>query len=354
MYSTAFITQANNRIIKSVRWSCVFVIAPLPCCYSNTPTCRVYRVQSTEYAYIPLLILYVCLFNCPRLKRVETVPMADEVLDPIVVDDIQAEFYPNYNKCDEEDDKSSTSVDSLQEYILFQSHVNADGLEESVAFSYPGTNRTITLSTKLSEDDLSPIFDGSSWAGTRVWSASIFGLKFLVEYTETIEGKSLCELGNGLGIPGMVFHMLGGNVILTEHERIMSQLSANVWLNFPQTCGSTISTSPLNWSRESFQQLLKGHRRTNHGFDIVLNCDCIFEPLYGRSWIQLAEVIDENLKINPKCLVVTSVERRAQDGIDLFLEYLGSLDHVLQVDLVAVDIKVNRRLEIYIAKGRYE
>jgi predicted nicotinamide N-methyase len=270
--------------------------------------------------------------------------------------DGEQEYYPNYEKCDEADDISVSSNDSLHEFIRFQSHVNTDGLEESITFTYPETHRTITLSTQLSENDLAPIFDGSSWAGTRLWSASIFGIKYLVDmqYEGGIKGKTLCELGAGLGLPGIVWHMMGGTVVITEHERIMSQLDANIAINFPHTFRRTIQTTPLNWSREAFQQLLQDHRRAEDGFDVILNCDCIFEPLYGRSWIKLADVIDESLKINPKCLVVTSVERRAQDGIDQFLEYLTHLDHVTKVDLVAVDVKVHRRLEIYITRGRCE
>jgi predicted nicotinamide N-methyase len=264
------------------------------------------------------------------------------------------QYYPTFVKKEEieDDDSSVDSTDSLHEFIQFKSHVNADGLEESISFSYPGTHRTLTLSTKLLEEDLAPIFDGSSWAGTRVWSASIFGIKYLLEtYPGNVSGKTLCELGAGLGVPGMVWHMMGGSTVLTEHERIMSQLNVNTATNFPQTYGTTITTHPLSWSRTAFQQLLQT-QRLEHGFDVLLNCDCIFEPLYGRSWMNLAEVIDENLKSNPKSLVISCVERRAQDGINEFVKYLETMEHVLNVQLVALDVQAHRRLEIYLTQGR--
>ena len=88
----------------------------------------------------------------------------------------------------------------------------------------------------------------------------------------------------------------------------------------------------------------------DNGFDFVLNCDCVYEPLYGKSWEQLAEVVDEVLKINPKCIVVSSVERRRADGIDSFVQRMKSCEHVGSVDQVLRDDKL--QLEIYVTTGR--
>ena len=264
----------------------------------------------------------------------------------------------------------------------------------------PNKDRTITISTVLEESDLVPLFDGAGWAGTRVWNAAIWAIKFLVdEYItdndnlrDTItlpngEKKTtlnLCELGCGLGVPGMVWHLFGGNVVVTEQESIMSQLKVNVKKNFPKTavniddniivanddgvdCSGvtnetigvetngdvesfgTIKTCPLNWSRKGLCSLM---HKTGHskGFDIVLNCDCVYEPLYGKSWKLLVDVIDECLKINPNCLVITSVERRSADGVDDFLNELLKCDHVHSVEKERVNEILN--LELYIAKGR--
>ena len=43
---------------------------------------------------------------------------------------------------------------------------------------------------------------------------------------------SLCELGCVLGVPGMVWHQYGGDVVLTDQDSIMSQLEGNVGTNF--------------------------------------------------------------------------------------------------------------------------
>mmetsp|Transcript_4268 Transcript_4268/g.6248 ORF Transcript_4268/g.6248 Transcript_4268/m.6248 type:complete len:361 (-) Transcript_4268:379-1461(-) len=329
---------------------------------------------------------------------------------------------------DDSDCDSLFSVDSndtLHNFIDFQSHRNSTGLEEAISFTYPFqdllvsstsasargrgietnenvvvaetetdtdgkaalhcTRKRISLSTLLEEDDLVPIFDGAGWAGTRVWSAAIWGIKYLVEefgnhssssssstHNENNDGGSdsskeqkkvlsLCELGCGLGVPGMIWHQMGGDVVLSDQERIMSQLRENVRNNFQ---GSYVSSSltnnekqipsprihvqALDWSRLGFQELLSA-TNFDKGFDILLNCDCVYEPLYGKSWELLVEVIDECLKLNPKCCVVTSVERRNSDGIDDFVERMKSCDYVGSVSKVLED--KDRKLELYITKG---
>ena len=318
----------------------------------------------------------------------------------------------NDNNNDDDDHDSLFSIDSndtLHNFIEFQSHRNNVGLEEAISFAFPfeessstlhspppsqqdtsgiqvvekddtstweGENR-IRISTLLEEDDLVPIFDGAGWAGTRVWSAAIWGIKYLVEeYGKKSSNNSsnimsLCELGCGLGVPGMIWHQMGGDVVLSDQESIMSQLKQNVESNFKRTyvcheeqcstgkeiqikTGMPSSSSPsiqvksLDWSREGYQHLL-GATSFQEGFDIVLNCDCVYEPLYGKSWEMLVEVIDECLKNNPNCIVVTSVERRTADGIDDFVDAMKSCEFVGSVEKILED--QSRKLELYITKG---
>ncbi len=281
----------------------------------------------------------------------------------------------------EDDEGSCSSVDSndtLQNFIQFKSHRNNTGLEEAISVTYPLPESavspgTLLLSTLLEEDDIVPLFDGAGWAGTRVWAAAIWGIKYLIEeYGELInkEGKnmSMCELGCGLGVPGMVWHQMGQDAILTDQESIMHQMVENVKSNFGSTFAEDphcrqegdigeeddkqpvgkIFAKPLSWSREGFHTLL---RSTGYsaGYDIVLNCDCVYEPLYGKSWELLVEVIDECLKVNPKCIVVTSVERRTADGIDQFVQRMRESEHVGQVERIMRDD--DKDLELYITKG---
>ena len=296
------------------------------------------------------------------------------------------------NNEDSDDDWSDTqSIDSCEAYIHFESIRDpSTSLEEAVSFSWPGVYeeqqhanqqeqnneeekvlRKITISTLLEEDDLAPLFGGCQWAGTRLWGAAVRAIQYLTGHLDDAIGLELVssgsnnnsnnninttmlELGCGLGVPGMIYHMLGSNVILTDQEDILTQLEKNVLDNFPSTSldGSQhyIRAMPLSWSREGVHSLLEQLHLSTDGFHIVLNCDCVFEPLYGKSWHLLNETIDELLKVNPKCVVVSSMERRGQaDGIDLFIDEMKEMEFVGSVEKVYYDEK--RKIEIYVTRG---
>lgn len=295
---------------------------------------------------------------------------------------------------DDDDDSDDNSLDSCEAYISFESTRNESSkLEESISFSWPGIYeeyddipvvessenddttmkrrklRKVILSTLLKEDDLSPLFDGATWAGTRLWSAAIRAVQYLsgrlpdhcstfIEIKRTTPTYVL-ELGCGLGVPGMILHLLGCHVVLTDQPDILSQLEKNVALNFGHVNNnnndgrkiSRIQAMPLSWSRDNTNQLLVELGRETTGFDIVVNCDCVFEPLYGQSWHLLNETIDELLRVNPSCLVLSSMERRGvADGIDKFLDEMQTLSHVGSVEKVWAEEE--RNIEIYVTRGR--
>jgi len=238
---------------------------------------------------------------------------------------------------DESDFSDSESIDSCEEYIYFKSIRNpSTQLEEAISFSWPGiyeddgkdgndTNdkiaageeekklKRILVSTLLEEDDLAPLFDGSRWAGTRLWGAAVRCIQYMAGHLPDSEeslskhgieppnadgtgGGAMLELGCGLGVPAMIYHLLGGGTVLTDQAEILSQLEKNVMDNFPKTAitsanakdgsdlkkKSTIQAMPLSWSRTDINDLLQQLGRSSDGFDIVINCDCVYEPLYGK------------------------------------------------------------------------
>eukprot|EP00581_Thalassiosira_minuscula_P000187 CAMPEP_0183736282 /NCGR_PEP_ID=MMETSP0737-20130205/48962_1 /TAXON_ID=385413 /ORGANISM="Thalassiosira miniscula, Strain CCMP1093" /LENGTH=289 /DNA_ID=CAMNT_0025970237 /DNA_START=171 /DNA_END=1037 /DNA_ORIENTATION=- len=285
---------------------------------------------------------------------------------------------------DDSDWSDTTSIDSCEEFISFESIRNpSTQLEEAISFSWPGIYedededdkgkeakklRKIVLTTLLEEEDLAPLFDGSRWAGTRVWAAAIIAIQFIsghLDGTESIllenriklpkgeDRVAMLELGCGLGVPGIIFHMLGGDVVLTDQADILTQIETNIASNFSNTAiassqnkdaasvesernnqNHTIQAMPLSWSRTDINGLLKQLGRSDIGFDLVINCDCVYEPLYGKSWHLLNETIDELLSVNPKCVVLSSMERRQADGIDKFLEEMRNMEHVGSVERV--------------------
>ncbi|KAK1746811.1 lysine methyltransferase [Skeletonema marinoi] len=253
---------------------------------------------------------------------------------------------------DSEDDWSDTqSIDSCEAYINFESIRDpSTQLEEAVSFSWPGIYqhrddgsteeeiqqqeedrvlRKITISTLLEEDDLAPLFGGCQWAGTRLWGAAVLAIQYLAGHLEMDESNSC---GSGAKFE------LRANVVLTDQEDILTQLEKNVEENFPSTVISNETSSsdssaahhyiramPLSWSRAGVHSLLE-------------NFSC------------QRQSIDELLRINPKCVVVSSMERRGPaDGIDLFIEEMKGMEYVGSVEKVYYEEK--RKIEIYVTRG---
>lgn len=233
----------------------------------------------------------------------------------------------------------------------FHSIRSGTGLEVGILVTWPGTTEPTArtdndghgaessrhqqgweLSTCLSSDCIAPLFHGTQWAGTRVWRAAVVALEYLLsEEAEFViqPHHTLLELGCGLGVPGMVLHALRKcPTILTDMGDLIPTVQENLRRAFPDSVvdqegtdnqtGGTIEARELDWSVAGVNRL-----RNETGvsmFDVVLNCDCIFEPLYGDSWTYLLQCQLVLLEMNPSAYVLTSVERRKYDGIDKYLQ----------------------------------
>jgi len=245
----------------------------------------------------------------------------------------------------------------------------------------PNALPPLSLSTVLQEESIAPLFDGTQWAGTRVWKAAILGLEYLLRESQKSTGAgmgSLLELGCGLGVPGMVWKQIlsrkaqrqqqescgagSPRVVLTDRDPLVPQLRANVAANFQDD--PSIEAMTLDWSREGIASLLK-HERERHMptertttaavFDICLNCDCVYEPLYGRlAWESLADVLSEVALASPATLLVTSLERRNGDNVEGFLERLeasGTVETPIE-RVVRNDQDPQHVIEIYVTRGK--
>lgn len=177
--------------------------------------------------------------------------------------------------------------------------------------------RTIRLDQRLAEEDLGALFDGSSWAGTRVWEAAVILTDEAIDRYGHVfsRGGRVIELGCGLGMPGMACAALGANVVLTEVEEVLEILERNVAANFGGDGPGSCKAAALRWEPVAAQVLAED---AGGAFDLVLCCDCVFEPLYGESWKALAECLDV-LCAGPETTALISLTRRNHSGIDLFL-----------------------------------
>jgi hypothetical protein len=301
-------------------------------------------------------------------------------------------------------DDISSSSESTQDEFDFIESTWENGVETGLTIQWPSSHRPLVLSTKLTEDLIAPLFDGTQWAGTRVWKAAVVALEYLLqEYPSlrtqsndtTSKGASLLEVGCGLGVPAMLWHLLQETmnsdeeegedcsasitsfpprVVLTDMPDLLPQLEANVQGNFADYYGKSIQAKAFDWSAQGLRDLWKEEAlvlKQAHDeatttdtqtpspsprvFDICLNCDCIYEQLYGReSWQALADVLAEVARVSPSTLLVTSVERRNGDGLEDFLQRLeasGTVQRPIQRAL-RIDDDPHHVIEIYVARGR--
>ena len=179
-------------------------------------------------------------------------------------------------------------------------------------------------------------------------------------------------------------------VVATDRDSLSTQLQMNIETNFrtdSDCCDNStsvngsnnIAVKALDWSEDGIKILLEeeslllqqrssmsskgdksNHEKNNKEkeaiFDICLNCDCVYEPLYGRkSWESLADVLIQIAKSSPRTLLVTSVERRNSDNLEGFLHKL-TISGAIQVPIdcaVRDTTDPHHVIEIYTTKGIY-
>ena len=186
-------------------------------------------------------------------------------------------------------------------------------------------------------------------------------IQFLTDHVlfqnESDNPQTLVELGCGLGVPGMVLSALNPqqlNVILTEQETLVPQLQENVTANFRQDDKhNMISVRPLSWSPDCIPDLLEDIPQS-HPLHVVLNCDCIYEPLYGKdASLALSATLLELAQQVPGLTIITSVERRNQDGVDDFVVRIQESEYIESMELaLRNDDDRHHVIEIYIAKAK--
>lgn len=245
----------------------------------------------------------------------------------------------------EEDTAVSDDEDNADDYDWCTSVRSQSGLETALAIDYPSAPCTFHLSTCMDESQIAPMFDGTQWAGTRIWPAAVECLEYVLENSDELlpqkEDSTVLELGCGLGLPGMLLQLLRGcTVVLTDKAELVQQMRGN--LNQEAFERRSIQAKALDWSAPGVDELLADAEMPSN-FDLVINCDCVYVPLYGESYKGLIETQLALLRKNPKTILITSVERRRVDGIEKYIEGLESSDLVDRVEQVLSKGKI----EIY-------
>ncbi|CEG50389.1 Putative N2,N2-dimethylguanosine tRNA methyltransferase [Plasmopara halstedii] len=233
---------------------------------------------------------------------------------------------------------------------------NVNKVEETIRVRVNGKDLNLTL--VMQADELAPLFSGAAWAGTLLWDAAVhLTRRFLHDYHHILQDPHnlLCvlELGAGIGVPGMAARIAGAHhVVLTEQNELLRLMRVNLAANAAvlnlshnhETKGGIVAR-PLSWGVSETKEYLT--RYATEKIDVVLSCDCIYEPLYGKSWQALAQTMEMLCLANHATVVLMAVERRNKDGVENFLTFVDTqtqLQYRLEEQTV---VKKMIQLEVY-------
>lgn len=188
------------------------------------------------------------------------------------------------------------------------------------------------------EERSSPLWKDGSWTGTLIWDSAVHVTEMLLAsgaWRELLKGKSVVELGCGLGLPGIVCSLLGAAPVLLTDRGVVAALAEEGCRANPELL-SNVHGLTLEWEEAAVQQLVKQHL-DGQPPGVIIACDCIFAPMFGDTFL-LLEVLRS--LAGPETLVIVGLERRPKDGAEAFFAHAdkaGFNSHLLlQVERVVV------------------
>eukprot|EP00051_Salpingoeca_urceolata_P018554 m.261129 g.261129 ORF g.261129 m.261129 type:complete len:279 (-) comp19222_c0_seq4:82-918(-) len=106
--------------------------------------------------------------------------------------------------------------------------------------------------------------------GTHVWAASLVFARWIVSLRQRLAGASVCELGAGCGVPGLVTGLCtdANEVLVTDlFAHTVDNLRHNVSLNLDLE--GKVSVAAVDWARR--------HTWPGGPFEVLLGCDLVYD-----------------------------------------------------------------------------
>ena len=107
-----------------------------------------------------------------------------------------------------------------------------------------------------------------------LWDASFVLTKFLE--TQDLQGKTLLELGSGLGLPSIFSSIKGAQVTSTDLSEVLPNTNFNIDLNRSSLTGS-ISCQVLDWTNPSHYTGL-----SQIPWDYIIMSDVFYLPVSSK------------------------------------------------------------------------
>ncbi|XP_048394356.1 EEF1A lysine methyltransferase 3-like [Stegostoma tigrinum] len=104
-----------------------------------------------------------------------------------------------------------------------------------------------------------------------VWDAGLALCHYFEKKNINFSGKKVIELGSGTGIVGILATLLGGDVTMTDKQKVLKQIETNVQVNVPSACRHRLQIRPLTWGED--------HTNFPTDYDFVLGSDIVYSSV---------------------------------------------------------------------------
>jgi len=153
--------------------------------------------------------------------------------------------------------------------------------------------------------------------GQVIWPAAWVLSKFILRNIELFSGKSVLEVGSGIGVTGLLASQINNSVcVLTDsNEYVMDILRQNVALNSSKA--PSCSCMKLDWGNEGDMQNILQFQPS--GFDVIIGSDVVF---WQVSIIPLLQTVSKLLNQNHNSMFILCYQSRA-NNTDLYLLQIG-------------------------------
>ncbi|KAI0095225.1 putative methyltransferase-domain-containing protein [Irpex rosettiformis] len=140
--------------------------------------------------------------------------------------------------------------------------------------------------------------------GMKTWRASLVLAQYLIQYPELVRGKSILELGSGIGLLGLLLSALQvsdakpGRIILTDvNPQVLSRCEENLALPCNRSSQhKSLMTQELDWNdalQESRRPIINDLLRRISP-ELVIGADVVFDPSIIPALVAVLQLVLEH------------------------------------------------------------